>query len=35
MFQVFLFSVKVRLNLTFTVNGFSPTPAAQKGQKYL
>lgn len=34
MFQVLLFSVKVRLNLTFIVNRFSLTPAAQKGQKY-
>lgn len=33
MFLIFLFSVKVRLNLTLTFNGFNPTLAAQKGQK--
>jgi len=33
MFLIFLFSIKARLNLTLTLNGFSPTLAAQKGQK--
>lgn len=33
MFLIFLFSIKVRLTVTLTLDGFNPTPAAQKGQK--